>query len=394
MPIDIKERLFWEKIIFEEIKKTESKAKYIDEEYRKLAKTDINGKELASIVEFLTPDQGFLIRAFVGDNKPTITSIKQWKKEYEQPINNKKDQVSFYSNFLMETALISDEEYDPIKKSINKTISDKREKVMSGIFPMLLKEKEGNSADSNWLNDLEVQVQNMKKIFLARTLRLQSLFDSGFLDNPEIIKDKNTIIQEVIKRSSDFNYHFLQFISEAIGFRASGYPIAEEYMKDRQTLLIRSLNLDDTAEDLVEALSNKESPDYDALFSKDYKKSHFKKERIRKRYFNLGLEDNPGQSPLEDETVLLFQKIMNNSPTSENLIFRTDTKQFQRLCSSCIRVLLWSNESGKPLMDFGAIRMFIYNMYKSRTLPTEYDSLVKDGSLGINPDLEISVQAI
>lgn len=391
LPPDLKERLAWERIIYEEMEKAKLRARYIDTEYKKLAKTDINGNELVALVEFLTPDQGFLIKAFTGEEL-NLSNVKKWKKEYDHPeMKDKQGKIEYDANFFLDVAGISEKEYETIKKSISGIISAKTKDVFLNIGSSAIKREDPQSKDNNWLDDLEIQIQNMKRICVSRTERLLPLFTSGYLDEDGIAQNKEAIVAEAMRRSVDFNYHFLQSVSEVIGLKIGGNS-GSDYMRDRELIFKRSFSLDDAAEDLAEALNQKKQPDYNDLFSKNYKKDDIKRERMRKRLCNLGLpeldDSFQDQSPLEDASVALFSKIMN-TVSGERPELIAGEKQLQLLCSSCIRVLLWGKEHADiPQMKFGAIKMFIDDMYRIRALPMEYNDLVKDGSLGIDIDLK------
>lgn len=385
LPSDLKERLEWEKIIFEEMKKVKSKATIIDEEYKKLVITGISGSELATIVEFLTPDQGFLIKAF--SEKPTLSKLKQWKKDFTQPVDTeKKDKISYYSDFLMEVANISDKEFDAIDGYIKKIIQDKQSSVLNSFLDRALKRDRKPEIKENWLDDIEVQVQLMKELYLSRIARLQPLLESEFLDNPDLVESKNEIIRETLKRAADFNFHFLNSASDALLFQTDA---DKTYMDDRKSLFARSFSLDDASEDIVEALAHNKSPDYNALFSKDFKKSHGKRKRLRRRFNSMSLlSDTPGESPLDDEVVALYNRLWNKDP-SENITSIANEKQLQRLSSSLIRTLLWAKEGKLNIQNsnIATIGMFVLGLYKSYALPTAYRYLVEDGTLGLNLSL-------
>lgn len=69
------ERVMWGEIIFTEFQRAQSQARFIHDEYRKLLTLGAQGEELASIIQFLTPDRAYIIKTYT-DGTPTFAKLK------------------------------------------------------------------------------------------------------------------------------------------------------------------------------------------------------------------------------------------------------------------------------------------------------------------------------
>lgn len=108
-PKTLRDRLPWEIILFDETEKARRKALYIETRYRRLQPKK-TPKEIIAILQFLTPDQGFLINTFLQDTPPTLTQMMAWKREYENPTTTD-EYMDDFANFLVRMADPDPEKY-------------------------------------------------------------------------------------------------------------------------------------------------------------------------------------------------------------------------------------------------------------------------------------------
>jgi len=154
-------------------------------------------------------------------------------------------------------------------------------------------------------------------------------------------------------------------------------------MVERNIIFQRSFELDDAAEELIEVLVQNNEPQYEELFARGFKKDDKKRERMKECLNRLGNINTNGTSPLEDDEIDLFKKMIFCSSSERISLIIGNSGLLKRLASACIRILLWAKDNNISDDKLIPIRMFISENYRTRILPMEYKDSIDDGTLNI-----------
>ena len=385
LPGALSERLNWEEIIDIEVNRGELQAAYIDDEYKKLiSNPDYSPEMLVAIAEFLTPEQGFLISAFTEES-PTYQKIKDWKKLYGKDgyVKNHEKEVGYWVGFIFRYLKISDDENESVIKAIKSIGTERTERSFARLSARLFDEAVEESSQQDSLPKIEEQINSLKELVKSRVDRLRVFLKDANLDFIPQEIDKEALRLELFKRVVDFDHVYFEEIGDIVGVKQSGSKEAEEFMSERDRIIRRSFDLDDAAEELVEALAQNNEPDYNAVFTRGFKKDNKKRERMRECLDRFGDIDTKKASPIEDDEIGLFKRLIFSSPAERSSLVVGNSRLMRRLFSACVRILLWAKENNIPQDQLTPIRTFMSESYKTRLLPTEYQDLIEDGTLNI-----------
>jgi hypothetical protein len=361
--------LSWIRVIREEVQRTKHKAAYINKAYQQLVEQET--PHLVEIAEMLTPKQGYIINALV-DGKPTLTKMKQWKKEYEQaPDEELSSEDLLFEAIGIDPTVIMKEGYDTTSydSAITHTVHAFWQKQHS-----FLEESENPDFASNFYLFLSPLLSAQKN----RIEPLQ-MYLNRIRANPEnsfgLTEEQVT---HIMTKTIDFDTIFFSTWEHGLHGISRELLSKSKFQHGMRRVFSISLTMDSAAEDVTAALLGKGDVDVTQFINPLYQRPQEKKQQI----FDLlhkGATDTTGLSPQEREALMLYHVIIDNEiaeiPGNIVDLEKSDVAYFQsmrRLLSMCMRSIIYARESDIPLEQFNKPAAILNSFTHYGILPDPY----------------------
>lgn len=361
--------LSWIRVIREEVQRTKHKAAYIDKAYRQLVKQET--PYLVEIAEMLTPEQGYVISAFV-DGDPTLAKMKQWKREYEQvPEEELSSEGLLFEAIGLDPIVVAEEGYDMSRynSDITQTIYEFLQKKKA-----FLKESENPAFASDFylllFPLLQVQKERIHPL-LTFLKRRQAMPENAF----GLTKKQVT---HIVTKAIDLDTIFFTTWDYSLHNATQELLIDPEFQKDMIKVFGLSLSMDSIAEDISAALLNGDERDIEQVVTPLYERPPEKKQQI----FDLlhgDATDTTGLSPQEQDALTLYHLIIDNEidEIPGNIVDLEKSKaayfrNMRRLLSMCYRSIVYAQEAGISLPVFDKPAGIINNFASYGLLPDSY----------------------
>ncbi len=360
----------WLDITDQEYMRTYHKASFIQNAYFQLAQQGTPPEELVSIAEFLTPESGFAIQAFV-DGEPTFSKMKEWKRNYEEPEIPPLTNYELMLNAMnIDSTKIEDNDIDDFsyKTAITNTVNQIDTSVIKSF-------KERQASNEGIQNTHPIPLTETYQGLIAELYAVQKdrlTLLNKFIQKGIVAENDEETKKQLYKASIDFDQiFFLAWEYEKNSNFSLVKNFSTSYVEQQPEIALLSFQLDDAVEDLVASLTQGKDTNPESFFQPNYTPSAEKQERRYTCLMTEGEITTNGASPLEDEALTLFNNIITGQQQPSDF----NQKAFRRLLSMCMRTNLWAKNNGITIPNGHPMRALLNGMVRNGVMLPAYNDL-------------------
>ncbi|MBI4078880.1 MAG: hypothetical protein HY429_01140 [Candidatus Levybacteria bacterium] len=352
IPSDVFAGLPFRYSIFFERAIVKQKMRYIEDRFEELKKAGVDPFDIVTVVEFLTPERGYLINAFIPPGEFTVADIRAWRKAYNEalPKGDVEKESYDWQDFIFAVAQIDSQNYNPARDKVREMLQYEEGK---GYTPITLPDVKQNP--EQFFADVEDVIRRLKEATIQRAARLNQVLDIDFIQNSMAkLKAPQIIRQRIITDSIDFHTRFKDLLFEFAVDWAGEHQ--HERCNAAAYLVSRALQLDDAAEETARLLTEGETPDFDTLFAPGFQKSDKRYEKM------MQWVENPLNRPDEISFAEAKQFVIYAGEFRGGYIYLerggvySYTEYQKKAMSFILRLLIWAKRVGYKGEGVGILR--------------------------------------